>query len=367
MFRKSLAVFISGILVLGSSSAVFAADAATSDKTEATGTESTSDDSLTALIGGFLGEDGDSIDLEGLLGAVTDENGELNLDGIVGSLSEGEEGSLDLNGIVSGLLGGEEGSLDLGGIVSGLFGGEEGSFDLSGILGSVLGEENAENALDIQALLGSLVGEDGSFDLNGIIGGLLGGEEGEFNVEELLGYVVDENGNLDLSGVLGMFGMDEESLDLGGILDSIGEMGGESFSKELKNLEAEAGIADAGEEVSLDQVEAMVTELASNPEEVTSLIGSLFKEGGIGAALLDMVGSTDETFAGIVDNMKDDSGEYSLDRMAEALDSIEVNDEGVSIDGQEISQEEIEKSVNQLLEAFGLSEEALEAAQSEAA
>ena len=338
MFRKSLAVFISGILVLGSSSAVFAADAATSDKTEATGTESTSDDSLTALIGGFLGEDGDSIDLEGLLGAVTDENGELNLDGIVGSLSEGEEGSLDLGGLVSGLLGGEgeEGSFDLGGLVSGLLGGE---------------------------------GEEGSFDLNALLGGLLGGEEGDLDLEALLGSVVDENGNFDLSGVLEMFGVDESSLDIAGILAMIGGIGGESFSEELKTLEAEAGVED-GEEVTMDEVETMINGLVSNPDEVTALVSSLFKEGGIGASVLDLVGSTDDTISGIVDSMKDDSGEYSLDRMAEAFGSVEVNDEGISIDGQEISAEEIENTVNQLLEAFGLSEEAAsvsDAAESEAA
>ena len=298
MFRKSLAVFISGILVLGSSSAVFAADAATSDKTEAVSTESTSDDSLTALIGGFLGEDGDSIDLEGLIGAVTDENGELNLDG---------------------LLGGE--------------------------------------------------GEEGSLDLNALLGGLLGGEEGEVDLEALLGSVVDENGNFDLSGLLEMFGVDESSLDIAGILDMIGGIGGESFSEELKTLETEAGVAD-GEEVTMDEVETMINELASNPDEVTALISSLFKEGGIGASVLDLVGSTDDTISGIVDSMKDDSGEYSLDRMAEAFGSVEVNDEGISIDGQEISAEEIENTVNQLLEAFGLSEEAAsvsEAADSEAA
>jgi hypothetical protein len=319
MFRKSLAVFISGILVLGSSSAVFAADAATSDKTEATGTESTSDDSLTALIGGFLGEDGDSIDLEGLLGAVTDENGELNLDGIVGSLSEGEEGSLDLGGLVSGLLGGE--------------------------------------------------GEEGSFDLNALLGGLLGGEEGDLDLEALLGSVVDENGNFDLSGVLEMFGVDESSLDIAGILATIGGIGGESFSEELKTLETEAGVTD-GEEVTLDEVEGMITELVSNPDEVTALVSSLFKEGGIGASVLDLVGSTGDTMSGIVDSMKDDSGDYSLDRMTEAFGSVEVNDEGISIDGQEISAEEIENTVNQLLEAFGLSEEAAsvsDAAESEAA
>ena len=338
MFRKSLAVFISGILVLGSSSAVFAADAATSDKTEATGTESTSDDSLTALIGGFLGEDGDSIDLEGLLGAVTDENGELNLDGIVGSLSEGEEGSLDLGGLVSGLLGGEgeEGSFDLGGLVSGLLGGE---------------------------------GEEGSFDLNALLGGLLGGEEGDLDLEALLGSVVDENGNFDLSGVLEMFGVDESSLDIACILATIGGIGGESFSEELKTLETEAGVTD-GEEVTLDEVEGMITELVSNPDEVTALVSSLFKEGGIGASVLDLVGSTGDTISGIVDSMKDDSGDYSLDRMTEAFGSVEVNDEGISIDGQEISAVEIENTVNQLLEAFGLSEEAAsvsDAAESEAA
>jgi hypothetical protein len=296
---------------------------------------------------------------------VTDENGELDVNGILGSLTGSEDGSVDIEGLIGSFVGGE---------------GEEGSLDLSGILGAFLGEENAENSLDIQALLGSFVDENGELDVNGILGGLLGdeegnfdlnellgglfgGEEGEFNIEELLGYVVDENGNLDLSGVLGMLGMDEESLDISGMLDSIGEMGGESFSTELKNLEEKAGITDG--DVSLDGVEAMVTELASNPEEATALIGSLFKEGGIGAALLDMVGSTDDTLSTIVDTMKDDSGEYSLDRMAEALGSIEVSDEGVSIDGQEISQEDIEKSVTTLLDAFGLTEEAT--AESEAA
>ena len=319
MFRKSLAVFISGILVLGSSSAVFAADAATSDKTEAVSTESTSDDSLTALIGGFLGEDGDSIDLEGLIGAVTDENGELNLDGLLGSLSEGEEGSLDLGGLVSGLLGGE--------------------------------------------------GEEGSLDLNALLGGLLGGEEGDLDLEALLGSVVDENGNFDLSGLLEMFGIDESSLDIAGILAMIGGIGGESFSEELKTLETEAGVTD-GEEVSLDEVEGMINELISNPDEVTALVSSLFKEGGIGASVLDLAGSTGDTISGIISSMKDDSGDYSLDRMAEAFGSVEVNDEGISIDGQKISAEEIENTVNQLLEAFGLSEEAAsvsEAADSEAA
>ena len=336
MFRKSLAVLISGVLVLGSSSAVFAADAATSTPAEATDTQSTTDEDLVNLIGSFLGEDGESIDLEGLIGAVTDENGEVNLAGLLGG-EEGEEGSLDLGGLVSGLLGGaegEEGNLDLGGLVSGLLGGEE-----------------------------------GSLDLNALLGGLLGGEEGEVDLEALLGSVVDENGNFDLSGLLEMFGVDESSLDIAGILAMIGGIGGESFSEELKTLEAEAGVED-GEEVTMDEVETMINGLVSNPDEVTALVSSLFKEGGIGASVLDLVGSTDDTISGIVDSMKDDSGEYSLDRMAEAFGSVEVNDEGISIEGQEISAEEIENTVNQLLEAFGLSEEAAatsEAAASEAA
>ena len=299
MFRKSLAVLISGVLVLGSSSAVFAADAATSTPAEATDTQSTTDEDLVNLIGSFLGEDGESIDLEGLIGAVTDENGEVNL---------------------AGLLGGEE-------------------------------------------------GEEGSLDLNALLGGLLGGEEGEVDLEALLGSVVDENGNFDLSGLLEMFGIDESSLDIAGILAMIGGIGGESFSEELKTLEAEAGVED-GEEVTMDEVETMINGLVSNPDEVTALVSSLFKEGGIGASVLDLVGSTDDTISGIVDSMKDDSGEYSLDRMAEAFGSVEVNDEGISIEGQEISAEEIENTVNQLLEAFGLSEEAAatsEATASEAA
>ena len=339
MFRKSLAVLISGVLVLGSGSAVFAADAATSSPAEAADTQSTTDEDLVNLIGSFLGEDGESIDLEGLIGAVTDENGEVNLAGLLGG-EEGEEGSLDLGGLVSGLLGGaegEEGSFDLGGLVSGLLGGEE--------------------------------GEEGSLDLNALLGGLLGGEEGEVDLEALLGSVVDENGNFDLSGLLEMFGVDESSLDIAGILSMIGGIGGESFSEELKTLETEAGVTD-GEEVSLDEVEGMINELVSNPDEVTALVSSLFKEGGIGASVLDLVGSTGDTISGIVDSMKDDSGDYSLDRMTEAFGSVEVNDEGISIDGQKISAEEIENTVNQLLEAFGLSEEAAsvsEAADSEAA
>ena len=319
MFRKSLAVLISGVLVLGSGSVVFAADAATSSPAEAADTQSTTDEDLVNLIGGFLGEDGDSIDLEGLIGAVTDENGEVNLAGLLGG-EEGEEGSLDLGGLVSGLLGGAE-------------------------------------------------GEEGSLDLNALLGGLLGGEEGEVDLEALLGSVVDENGNFDLSGLLEMFGVDESSLDIAGILAMIGGIGGESFSEELKTLEAEAGVED-GEEVTMDEVETMINGLVSNPDEVTALVSSLFKEGGIGASVLDLVGSTDDTISGIVDSMKDDSGEYSLDRMAEAFGSVEVNDEGISIEGQEISAEEIENTVNQLLEAFGLSEEAAatsEAAASEAA
>ena len=339
MFRKSLAVLISGVLVLGSGSAVFAADAATSSPAEAADTQSTTDEDLVNLIGSFLGEDGDSIDLEGLIGAVTDENGEVNLAGLLGG-AEGEEGSLDLGGLVSGLLGGAEG--------------EEGSFDLGGL---------------VSGLLGGAEGEEGSLDLNALLGGLLGGEEGEVDLEALLGSVVDENGNFDLSGLLEMFGVDESSLDIAGILAMIGGIGGESFSEELKTLEAEAGVED-GEEVTMDEVETMINGLVSNPDEVTALVSSLFKEGGIGASVLDLVGSTDDTISGIVDSMKDDSGEYSLDRMAEAFGSVEVNDEGISIDGQEISAEEIENTVNQLLEAFGLSEEAAsvsDAAESEAA
>ena len=319
MFRKSLAVLISGVLVLGSGSAVFAADSATSSPAEAADTQSTTDEDLVNLIGSFLGEDGESIDLEGLIGAVTDENGEVNLAGLLGG-EEGEEGSLDLGGLVSGLLGGAE-------------------------------------------------GEEGSLDLNALLGGLLGGEEGEVDLEALLGSVVDENGNFDLSGLLEMFGVDESSLDIAGILAMIGGIGGESFSEELKTLEAEAGVED-GEEVTMDEVETMINGLVSNPDEVTALVSSLFKEGGIGASVLDLVGSTDDTISGIVDSMKDDSGEYSLDRMAEAFGSVEVNDEGISIEGQEISAEEIENTVNQLLEAFGLSEEAAatsEATASEAA
>ena len=50
MFRKSLAVLISGVLVLGSGSAVFAADAATSSPAEAADTQSTTDEDLVNLM-----------------------------------------------------------------------------------------------------------------------------------------------------------------------------------------------------------------------------------------------------------------------------------------------------------------------------
>ena len=195
------------------------------------------------------------------------------------------------------------------------------------------------------------------FDLGELLGSL-GISADSFDLEGLLGSLFDENGNVDLDGILGQFGVDASSLDIAGILDMIGGLGGERFSEELKSLEAEAGAE--GDEVSLNDVEAMVNELISNPEEAKGLADSLFKEGGIAASLLDMLSGTSESLSGVVDSLKDSSGEYSLDRVVETLGTIEGNEEGVSIGGQELSQKEIEETVTQLLGAFGLSGEAAE-------
>ena len=134
-------------------------------------TEAAEPETLPGELAGELGTDGESFDLNSLLGSLSGSEGELDLNGLMGELGglfSNENGeSIDLNGLmgeVGGLFAGENGkALDLNGLLGGLFGSEEGGegSDLSGLLnslGGLFGGEEGGESTDLSGLLNSLGG-----------------------------------------------------------------------------------------------------------------------------------------------------------------------------------------------------------------
>jgi len=112
-------------------------------------------------------------------------------------------------------------------------------------------------------------------------------------------------------------------------------------------LGSKLGIDLSGEDI------ASLSGMLKNPETLNQTLGGLFTEGGIGAKVLDVIGSRSSMLAAVVDSVKNGEGGYDMDKMIESLENAVEKDGSVVIGGTEISKEEISAVVTDVLALFG--------------
>ena len=237
------------------------------------------------------------------------------------------------------------------------------AFALSGmmVLGAGMSVYAAETAAESEAT--AAAGEEEG--LGSLVGGLLGSlgsEDG--SVEDLLTSLGADEGELnDLMGLLGEGGeglsslVDEgkkgvESL-VNGVLGGLSG-DGEGFSLDEESLK---GIAEAiGNEMGISLSEediAGITAALSDPETLNEMISGFFAEGGMLATILDAISSED--YAIVIQSMKDPEGGYDYEKILKALEGAQETDNGLLIDGTEISGEELAAVANEVMGMFGVS------------
>ncbi len=221
--------------------------------------------------------------------------------------AESEKGAESLLGGLMNSLGGEEG--DLEDLLSSL-GSEEGD------LGALLSSLGSEESLD--ELLSSLGSEEGGL---GELLSSLGGENGESSA--LLGML------------LGSLASDEDLL--GSVL---GGLSGDGTEADGFHLSAEdlAGLGEA----------------LSDPEAYETLSG-LFAADGLGTMILDLVSSKGGTLGILAGSLKNEEGGYDIEKIIKSLEGAEEKEGSIVIDGNEITEEEIQEAVTGVIEMFGLS------------
>jgi hypothetical protein len=267
MMKKVLAITLSGIMVLGGSMSVFAADGAESEAAASTA------ESAVSTAESAAAESSEDASLESMLG---------DLLGALGSEEEDPVGSL------LGSLGVEEGSLDA--LAEGL--------GASELLGALTGEDSFD--------LGSFLE---GFDVGSTLGSIYGALE-TLGTEE---FTWDAESVKELAGALGIEMSDEEAHDLvelandpeaedklvaklfakGGIcaaiLDSIGSKGG-AIGTVIESMKNEDGDYD---------VEKITTSMEEAEEKENSIVinGTEITQDDLAAAIEDvmtMLGVTEE-------------------------------------------------------------------------
>ena len=172
-------------------------------------------------------------------------------------------------------------------------------------------------------------------------------------------YAADEQGAVSVEAEEGGLG----SL-IGGLMDSIGDsgvgslLGGAGDGSEggfaldtLKSLASGLG-SKLGIDVSGEDI-ASLSGMLKNPETLKQTFGGYFTEGGIGAKVLDTIGSRSSMLGAVVDSVKNGEGGYDMDKIVETLENAVEKDGSVVIGGTEISKEEISAAVTVVLASFG--------------
>ena len=196
---------------------------------------------------------------------------------------------------------------------------------------SEVSQELAGDMDELGDLLGSL-GIDMDAGLNEIMNAF-GGEDSELG--NLMSSFGVEAGNLDelLSG-LGLGELSDALLDENGALDLSG------FVQEL-------GLGD----FSAEDFEG-IGEMFKDPEALKGMLAGLFEDGEMGTAILDMIGSEGGALESVVESMKSEDGEYDFEKIEASLETIEQSDNGIVINGIEVSGEEISKAAQEVIGAF---------------
>ena len=142
---------------------------------------------------------------------------------------------------------------------------------------------------------------------------------------------------------------------LGGLLGGAGDESEGGFSLDtLKSLATGLG-SKLGIDLSEEDI-ASLSGMLKNPEVLKQTLGGLFSEGGIGAKVLDMIGSSSSTIGTVVDSVKNGEGGYDMDKIVEILENAVEKDGSVVIGGTEILKEEISAAVTNVLNSFGVSQ-----------
>ena len=159
-------------------------------------------------------------------------------------------------------------------------------------------------------------------------------------------YAADEQGSEIAVSV------EAEEGGLGSLLGGAGDgsLGGFSLDT-LKSLASGLG-SKLGIDLSEEDI-ASLSGMLKNPETLKQTLGGLFTEGGIGAKVLDMIGSRSSTLGTVVDSVKNGEGGYDMDKIVESLENVVEKGGSVVIGGTEISKEEISAAVTDVLESFG--------------
>ena len=135
---------------------------------------------------------------------------------------------------------------------------------------------------------------------------------------------------------------------------------GDSFelTKEDTKKLADAFVSGLDLDLSGDELAGFV-DLLSDPGALKETVAGLFEKDAPGAEFLDSLGEQKEELASLIDSLKDEDGEYSLQEIAKALKSAEAAEDGkgIVIGGEEISGEELSEYVEEFLNDLNLAEE----------
>jgi len=155
--------------------------------------------------------------LETLLGSLTNENGEIDLNGLMSMIPAGENGEIDLNGLFNGLLATDEnGNSQLGDMLNSLLATDEnGNSQLGTMINGLLATDENGNSQLGDMLNGLLAtDENGNSQLGDMLNGLLATDEnGNSQLGDMLNglFATDENGNSSFGNLLnGLFGGSEQ-------------------------------------------------------------------------------------------------------------------------------------------------------------
>ena len=291
----------------------------------------------------------------------------------------------------------------LGGVVNGIFdslGLKESGFNeaMDGILDALKSEESSVGDV-LSGIFGSLESEAGS--LSDVVNEILGSfTSKDFSLDDLFGGLSEKDGEETESLAGSIF--DEETMDRGLAEDAeeeeektagADEAEEESADADEAESEIDAADADEAEEESEDADEAEsgdsfeltkedpkkladafvsgldldlsgdelagFVDLLSDPGALKETVAGLFEKDAPGAEFLDSLGEQKEELASLIDSLKDEDGEYSLQEIAKALKSAEAAEDGkgIVIGGEEISGEELSEYVEEFLNDLNLAEE----------
>ena len=150
--------------------------------------------------------------------------------------------------------------------------------------------------------------------------------------------------------------VEAEESGLGSLPGGAGDGSEAGFSLDTDTLTSLASELGSKLGIALSEKDiASLYGMLKNPELLKQTYGGLFTKGGIGAKVLDMIGSYSSMLGTVIDSVKNSEGGYDMDKIVESLENAVEKDGSVVIGGTEIPKEEISAAVMDVLESFGVS------------